>query len=92
MKKIFLLLALISLLPIRALGTPPSGGGQGEIDPVGAIYCVGTQAGVYRGGLPATAAHSLETYGRVYLLPEPGAALLFSLALFFLHKKPNRSL
>lgn len=89
MKKIFLALAALILLSFRTYATPPgrgSGSGGGTIFPIGEIYCGGAQTSVLKKGRPVSGSASLETYSRVFLLPEPGAALLLCLAVFLIHK------
>ncbi|MBR5900928.1 hypothetical protein IKZ40_01110 [bacterium] len=87
MKKIFLALAALILLSFRTYATPPGGGsGGGTIFPIGEIYCGGAQTSVLKKGRPVSGSASLETYSRVFLLPEPGAALLLCLAVFLIHK------
>ncbi|MBR5623686.1 hypothetical protein IKW72_01580 [bacterium] len=93
MKKIFLAVTVLFFLSISAYATPPSGGGgsgSGGLSPIGEIYCGGAQTSVLRNGRPLSGSSSLETYSRIFLLPEPGLLPLF-LALFLISKKTKRS-
>lgn len=89
MKKIYLAAAALALFSFCAFATPPGGGsgsGGGTVLSVGEIFCGGAQTSVLKNGRPVSGSASFETYSRVFLLPEPGGAVLLCLAVFLIHK------
>lgn len=90
MKKIFLLTVLTSLMSLSASAVNPSGALKGDINSIGEAFCGGAQTLIYKEGRPLAGSRSLETYGRMFILPEP-LALFPLLLIFFLYKKQKRS-